>query len=95
MIQAMQLQYDAAKQPTHQDDGGCGYYRGQKRFCGRRGCGSQRRGNWRGGRGRRGSSYIKHYCWTHGMCEQPGTDYRTLTEGHKKNAVWCNNMLGR
>ena len=95
MMKSMQLQYVAATQPNHQDYRGRGYYGGQNNFCGRGGRGFQRRENWRGGRGSRGSSYLTNYCWTHGICAQPGNEFRTSEEFHNKNSVWCNNISGR
>ena len=90
----MQLQYAAAPQPTHQYYGGCGYYGEHNNFCSQVGHGAQRRGNWRGFHGGRGSSDLTRYCWTHGICDHPGTDWRIPVEGHKMNAVCFNKMLG-
>ena len=77
MMQAMQIQYYTAPYLTHQYYGVRGYYWGQNNFRGRGGRGAQRRGNWRSGRFGRGYSDLKHYFWTHGMCNQPGTDWST------------------
>ena len=51
MMQAMQLQYDAAPHPTHQDYRGRRYYGGKNSYQGRGGCGSKYQVNWRCGHG--------------------------------------------
>ena len=94
MMQAMQMQYSAAPQSTHQYYGGRGYYGINESYRGQGGRGVQCRENCRGGSGDLGYSDITHYFCTHGMCIHPGTDCRTPAEDQNKNAVWCNKMSG-
>ena len=94
MIQTIQLQYAAAPQTTYPVYGGRVHYGGNNRFIGRVGSGYQRRENWWGGCGGRGSSGLDHYLWKHLMCTQQGTNCRTPAESHQNNATWCNKMLG-
>ena len=85
MIQDMHLQYDEAPQPTYEPYGVRGHYKVKNGYRGSGGRGSQRRGNWQGGRGVCAPNYLTHYCCTHGICAHPGTYCRTPAEGHKKN----------
>ena len=93
MIQAIHLHYVAAPKTTYQAYGFQGKYGGNNGFRGRGGRGYQRRGNWRRGHGGRASRNLNNYCWTHKMWDHPCTNWRNTSEGHKKNAVWCNKIL--
>ena len=93
-MQAMQLQCAAAPHPTYQNYGGRGYYGGNKNYLGQGGSCTQCWENWRGGHDGRSSSDLTYWCWTHEICDHPGTYWRTPAKGHKKNAVWCNKMSG-
>ena len=93
-IQAMQLQYSAGPQNAHQYYGGPGYHGGHVNYRGQGGCGAQRIGNWRGKSGGHDNRDLTHYCWTHGMCAHLSKYCRTPEEGHNKDMLWCNKMLG-
>ena len=94
MIQAMHIQYAAAPQNAHQYYGGNGYHGGYTNYSGRGGRSAQLRGNLHGGKSGRCNSDLTHYCWTHVMCAYLIKYCRTPSEGHKKDVVCCNKMLG-
>ena len=92
MMQAMQLQYAAGPQNSHQDYGSCGCHGGHANYCGQGGRGVQCRGNWRGGRVGRVNRDLTHYCWNHVICAHPSKGFRTLAEGQNKDAMWYNKI---
>ena len=87
MIQAMQMQYSAAPQLSHQDYEVHRYHGGYNNYRCRRGSGTQHRVNWRSGQSGRGNSDLTHYCWNHRMCAHPSKYCRPLQKATRR--TWC------
>ena len=62
----------------------------QQQQQGNRGGRSQGRGN----RGGRGNFRQKYYCWSHGVCNHPGVNCRSPSQGHQPYATFQNTMRG-